>query len=400
MDERFGVPSASELARLVECPNSHKAQAGLAEDESKDSSFGDHVHAFLSGDMPWDELTPQEQASAELCADAEQWHVDAWKYESEDLFDIRETRLGLTAMNTVLETAKFPKAAYQFTGKMDLLVIQGKRGLLIDFKSLRPDVEDPVDNAQLMGLAVLVAERYNLVSIRAVIIAPFQARKPPVDYDARGLQMARIWLAQTLENERNSTEADRKPGKWCKYCKAALKGCSALHHGVLQEVETVNPMAIAGMPGEQQRSAMWSIAMNRTPEQHEAAYNGLAMIKRYVDVMEQSFKARVEAGEVPGWIVQESPGNREVEDAQKAYELLAHLGVTQEQVLAACKPSITALDDAVRVASGVKSVTASGAVKYNLTAKDAKRELEAALAPIMTRGNPKKSIIKVNQIEE
>jgi len=397
-DERFGVPSASELARLVECANSHKAQAGIPDDKSKDSSFGDNVHAFLSGDKPWAALTPQEQQSAEACADMEQWHIDAWKEDGE-MTVIRETRLGLTAMNTVVETAKYPNATYQFTGQMDCLVIQGKRGLLIDFKSLHPDIEEPIDNAQMMGNAVLVAECYRLESVKVVIIAPFLPRMPPAIFDDRGLQMARIWLAQTLENERNSTEADRKPGKWCKHCKAALD-CPALHHGVIQAVEVVNPMAIAGMPGDQQRSAMWSMVANLPPEKHEAHYNGLAMIKRYVDVVESSFKARVEAGEMPGYVVQESPGNREVECAQKAYELLAPEGVTQEQVLACCKPSVTGLDEALRVASGVKSVTAKGAVKYNLTAREAKEKLEQILAPVMMRGKNKTKIVKVNQIEE
>lgn len=397
-NERFGVPSASELARLVECPNSHKAQAGIPDDKSKDSSFGDNVHAFLSGDKPWDELTPQEQQSAEACADAEQWHIDAWK-DGDEMTVIRETRLGLTAMNTVVETAKFPNASYQFTGQMDCLVIQGKRGLLIDFKSLHPDIEEPIDNAQMMSNAVLVADRYALSSVKVVIIAPFLPRMPPAVYDLQGIGASKWWLNQLLERARNSTEADRKPGKWCKHCKAALN-CHALHHGVLQSVELVNPASIAGMPGDQQRSAMWSIAMNLPPEKHEAAYNGLAMIKRYVDVVEQSFKARVEAGEMSGYVVQESPGNREVEDAQKAYELLAPEGVTQEQVLACCKPSVTGLDEALRVASGVKSITTKGAVKYNLTAREAKEKLEQILAPVITRGKNKTKIVKVNQIKE
>lgn len=397
-NERFGVPSASELARLVECANSHKAQAGIPDDKSKDSSFGDNVHAFLSGDKPWDELTPQEQQSAEACADQEQWHIDAWKRDGE-MVVIRETRLGLTAMNTVVETAKFPNASYQFTGQMDCLVIQEGRGLLIDFKSLHPDIEEPIDNAQMMGNAVLVADRYALSSVKVVIIAPFLPRMQPAVFDERGLQMARIWLADRLERERNSTEADRKPGKWCKHCKAALT-CKALKHGVLQSVEIVNPASIAGMPGDQQRSAMWGKVMNLSPEKHEAAYNGLAMIKRYVDVMESSFKARVEAGEMPGYGIDVSLGDRIVEDAQKAYELLAPEGVTQEQVLACCKPSVTGLDEALRVASGVKSVTAKGAVKYNLTAREAKEKLEQILAPVMTRGKNKTKIVKVNQIEE
>lgn len=397
-DERFGVPSASELARLVECPNSHKAQAGIPDEKTKDTSFGDNVHFFMCDKKPWDELTPQEQQSAEACADMEQWHIDAWKEDGE-MTVIRETRLGLTAMNSVVKTVEFLNATYLFTGQMDCLAIQGKRGLLIDFKSLHPDIEEPIDNAQMMGNAVLVADRYALSSVKVVIIAPFLPRMPPAIFDERGLQMARVWLKDLLEKERVSTEADRKPGKWCKHCKAALT-CKALKHGVLQAVEVVNPMAIAGMPGDQQRSAMWSMVANLPPEKHEAHYNGLAMIKRYVDVVESSFKARVEAGEMPGYVVQESPGNREVEDAQKAYELLAPEGVTQEQVLACCKPSVTGLDEALRVASGVKSVTAKGAVKYNLTAREAKEKLEQILAPVMTRGKNKTKIVKVNQIEE
>lgn len=397
-NERFNVPSASELFRIVKCPNSHQAQKGIADDASSDSSFGDHVHAFISGDLSWEKLTSEEQRSADSCCDMEQWHVDAWKEDGE-LTYIRETRLGLTAMGTVLETAKFPNANYIFTGKMDCLVIQGKRGLLIEFKSLHPDVEDPVDNEQIMSNAVLCAIRYNLDSVRGVLVAPNQARRYPVDIDMTGINSAKRWLFDLLSRERNSTEADRVAGKWCKHCKAAGI-CKTLKDTVHRSLEIVDPIRIAGLPPEQQRSAMWAIIMSKTPEQHEAAFYGTEMHQRFVDVIRDSFTERVKAGEMPGWTTKETPGNREVEDAQKAYELLAPLGVTQEQVLKACKPSVTMLDEAVRVASGVKTVTASGAVKYNLTAKEAKALTEQKLGSEMTRGKDRVKIIKINQIEE
>lgn len=399
-DERFGVPSASELARLVECPNSHKAQAGLSDDKSKDSSFGDNVHAFLSGDKPWDDLTPQEQQSAEACADAEQWHIDAWKEEGE-MTVIRETRLGLTAMHTVVETAKYPNATYQFTGQMDCLVIQEGRGLLIDFKSLHPDIEEPIDNAQMMGNALLVADRYNLEVVKVVIIAPFLPRMPPAVFDERGLQMARIWLTGLLEKEKASTEADRAPGKWCKHCKARFD-CAALTDGALESTEIINPITLPGGHPDQFLEVKNRFTRLDAGKFANFLERQMPALKVFMAAMEEAkeWRAANDPEFQKFYVVQESPGNREVECAQKAYGLLAPEGVTQEQVLACCKPSVTGLDEALRVASGVKSVTAKGAVKYNLTAREAKEKLEQILAPVMTRGKNKTKIVKVNQIEE
>jgi hypothetical protein len=108
--------------------------------------------------------------------------------------------------------------------------------------------------------------------------------------------------------------------------------------------------------------------------------NGLAMVQRYVDAIKSAAKSR--AGDDPEFqrffTLKTSPGNREINDAQKAFAALEPLGITAEAALAACSMSFGPLEEAVRKASGVKSQTAKRTT-YNLTADQAKKALNAAL---------------------
>ena len=123
-------------------------------------------------------------------------------------------------------------------------------------------------------------------------------------------------------------------------------------------------------------------------------------MKRYVHAIESSFKARVEAGEVPGWRIESKPGNREITDAQKAANALIPLGVTSDDIIAACSIPIGAMEEAARKRSGIKSQTEKRTT-YNLTAKEGKDLVNDALeaAGAIARKADKQELVAVGMLE-
>jgi hypothetical protein len=103
---------------------------------------------------------------------------------------------------------------------------------------------------------------------------------------------------------------------------------------------------------------------------------------------------------MPGWKIETKPGNREVTDAQKAFAGLASLGVTESDMLEAATVSITALEEAVRKRSGIKTQT-DKRTTYNLTSQQAKDALNEALttAGALGRKADKQELVEVGQLK-
>ena len=99
---------------------------------------------------------------------------------------------------------------------------------------------------------------------------------------------------------------------------------------------------------------MWARASALTPEQHIAAYNGLAMVKRYAHAIGASFKARVENGEIPGWGTKEKKGRRSISDVGTVFARAAAHGVTAQAFTAECSIALGALNALLKTATGAK----------------------------------------------
>lgn len=398
-DERRGVPSASGMDRLMNCPASFKMERLAPRDEgNEDAASGTRIHAVLAGFADWDTLTAAEQETCEMCEAQAHRVIAEWgRADTTDI--ICELRLGLTALGTVLNVTPESRAQFLFTGQADLILVTDDSSLVIDYKTGRGDTPVAQANPQLAALAVLVSKRYKVSSVRVAIVQPWAGKPTVADYSTSALTLAEGWLRETLTRAATSMPDDRRAGDWCKYCKARF-ACDTFKTAAIQEIERIQPMSIAGLPPKEQGTAMYARAMEFSPQQHEGAYLGLAMVKRYVHAIESSFKTRVEAGEVPGWKIESKPGNREITDAQKAYNALEPLGVTHEDVLEACSLPIGAMEEAVRKRSGIKSQTEKRTV-YNLTAKEAKERVNDALtaAGAIDRKADKQELVRVNELE-
>lgn len=401
-DERRGLPSASSMQRLIECAASHAMQAALPREEgsSEDAASGTRIHAVLAGEADESTLSPAELETMDMCASALDEVFNAWN-PGGVVHRHLEKRLGLTELGTCVDVTKDTKASIIFTGQADVVFVCGDSALVCDYKTGRAESVEAVENAQVAALAVLVHLRHKVSTVRVAIIAPWCGKPTTADYSINALTLARGWLLETLRNVEEATPEDLKAGEWCKYCRAQF-GCPAFKLAALNQIEKIDPMSIAGMDGKQQRAAMFARAMEMTPEQHIAAWKGLSIVSRYQDAIASSFKQRVEAGQIPGFSIVSRPGNREITDPEKAFNALIPLGVTTEDVLAACTIPVGAMEEAVRIRSGVKSKTEKR-ITYNLTTQQAKDALNAALeaAGAIGRKAEKQEIVETtNRIEE
>lgn len=349
------VPSASRIERINHCPASPQMEkaAPEIEEDTKDADAGNEVHGILSDDVSEDEASASAAQTAEMCEDQVQRLLADWLEYGEPHLGFKELRYGLTKLGNVAIVRDDSRADFIFTGQFDRLYIQGNRGLLIDFKALHGEHTEALNNPQLASLAVLVARRHKLSSVRVALVQPWKGKPTMADYGEGELCRAQVWLVDALQNATAATPDDRHAGKHCNYCKANSV-CQTFRDAQLQAIEVIDPATIAGMDDETQKAAMWARACALTPEQHAAAYNGLAMVKRYAYAIGASFKARVEAGEVPGYTIREKKGKRSISDVATVFSRAAAQGVTAEAFTAECSIALGALNTLLKTATGAK----------------------------------------------
>lgn len=401
LDQRRGVPSASGMQRLHECPPSFDLERlAPPEEHREDAASGTRIHAVLALEADAATLSMAELETCDMCNDASMKVIEEWNgapgmvTPDQTLY---ERRLGLTAFGKVLDVMPESTADFIFTGQADLILVKGKRGLVIDYKTGRGDTAEAIDNAQLAALAVLVWLRYGVDEIRVAIVQPWAGKPTIADYTENALLLAKGWLLDTINAASMSTPEDVRAGEWCKWCKAKAT-CPALRTAALQTIEVLDSATVPH--GDMQRSALFARAMELSPERLLGAYRGLAMVKMMAAAIEGAFRQRVTDGEMPGWTVETKPGNREVTDVQKAFAALAPLGVTDGDMLEASSVSITALEEAVRKRSGIKSQTPKR-ITYNLTSQQAKDALNDALNRVGALGRKadKTELVEVHAME-
>ena len=334
------VPSASKLHRIMNCPASHKAElaAGDVPENTRDADEGQDVHGVLSDDLSADDVSYSAAQTAEMCdSDADRLLAE-WQDPSGEPLGYKEVRYALIKVGVRHFVAlATPDMIVEpiFTGQFDRLYIQGERGLLIDFKALHGKHASALENPQLMGLAVLVAKRHKLTSLRVALVQPWKGKPTVADYDAHGIDLAASVLSNALEDERIAGPEDRRAGDWCTHCKARFT-CPTKRTQNIAALDVVQPETLPADP-ETRNKAVFARMAEMTPQQLiHIEKNVIKLMGVFIASHKAIFKQRVEAGEIPGFAIKTSQGNREITDAQKAFDALAPLGVTAEDILACC----------------------------------------------------------------
>jgi RecB family exonuclease len=357
LDERRGVPSASGMDRLHNCPASFEMERHAPPEEHReDAASGTRIHAVLAGLAAPDTLSAAELETHDMCAAQAEQVVNEWAQPSEyDIEMLYEQRIGITQLGTALDVTPKSPASFRFTGQADMVILDGDRALVIDYKTGRGDTPVAQENPQLAALAVLVYLRYRVTSVRVAIVQPWAGKPTVSDYSESALQLAHSWLIVSLNAAETSTPDDARAGDHCKWCKAKAI-CDTFKNAAIQEVEAIETATIAGLDGETQRKAMWARALDLPAARLAAAVNGLAMVKRYVATIEGVAKARAENDPEfqQFFTLREKKGKRSIMDVTKVFNACAVHGVTADDFTNHCSIGLGDVKELLRNATKVK----------------------------------------------
>jgi hypothetical protein len=208
-DERQGLPSASETERIALCPAAFLRAKNQPDPPSDIAQTGTRIHeAVETGDR--DGLTISEERLADECTQL------ALIVHDECGFDptgdaIKEKRLWLTHHKTYL----------LMSGKPDLVVIDGDRALVIDYKTGYLETLEASQNLQLRTLAVLVAANHDVNEVSVAIVQPnIRPGYSIARYDERDLDLAERQLRKILDDAQDENAVANPGEKQCRYCKA------------------------------------------------------------------------------------------------------------------------------------------------------------------------------------
>ena len=357
-DPRRGLPSASSLERLHNCPGSWLATKDMPEESNADSEAGTRIHKALeTGDFTG--LTADEEQTADLCQIQTRQVMADWNPDMDGIA-YKEQRLGITRIGGVVKVTDDTKADLVFTGQADLIVIDGKRGLVLDYKTGRGEVADASENLQLRGLAVMAAWVWRLESVRVAIVQPWAGPASVADYDETTLDMSRRWLLRLLDKVNAATPNDLNPGDWCHYCKAKAV-CPALRDVALEPVEH---MALT-LPADDAtaRAALFARAMEMPYQRLVGLYERLNLVRWYQAAIEGAMRKRVEEGEIPGYRMKPGQMREKIVDVGKVWAKCEELGVKAEVFTGACSVTKDALKTLLRNATGAKGKALDATIK-------------------------------------
>lgn len=395
-DPRRGLPSWSNLDRDENCPAAHAMaqeakRQGLEPPPDECADSGTLIHRYLEteADEDFAALNHGQQETAERCLAQKHELVQAWMIPSgPNLTHLKEHRLGLTVVGTVVDVTPETRAALISTGMADLIVLDlhHRRALIVDWKTGWLDVSPATVNKQLRGLAAAAAVRWNLLSVRVAIVHPMKGQPTVADFDDAALDHAMVWLEHVTEETR--WQHSPKAGDWCRYCPA-----KALCPSLREEATSQSTVLFQdGLPPDNQQSAMIARALDLPPETLARLLKGRRMIGWYVNAIEAAARILLERGDtVPCYEIQEKNGKRKIEDTDAASKAVAPLlagaeGGVMAALLRCASLRPAALTEEVQKASG-RARKADGTPKkvgWNLNATKAKEKLAEVLGGLLT----------------
>lgn len=356
MDERQGLPSASGIERLALCPGSFRLERGQPDTSSAESESGTRIHDYLhmGGVVLSDaELEVAESIQTLINKMLVQWAGEDYTRACE----YREERIFIEDLD-----------GFAFaSGKFDYLAILGNKGLVIDAKTGRGDVQDPRENLQLRALAVAVAGKHQLTEVTVGIAQPLATMEPAMCcYGPEDLRRAYFELRAITDSARQD-DAPLNPGdEQCKYCKAALI-CPARKAQVEQlAITTIHETGLT--VSNQDLVALL--------DKCGPAAKMIATIKA------EAFRRAEEDPEAwreLGFEIVTPKGRGEISDLPAVTKKLNTLGVPWEDISARCKMPKGAVKELLRPVAKAQGLTLKDAewsvLKDNCTQKPGKPKL-------------------------
>lgn len=352
LDPRFGVPSASAMSRIENCPGSWHATKDLPEDQSPDAAKGTDLHAKLESDDTDAESMSDEWALARAIEQRGAIVEEYFQGQPVEIFT--EVRLGLTSIGGTVFVNADTKIALHFTGQADFIAISEGRGLVVDYKMLYGQHQAAPENSQLRALAILAAGKWRLREVRVAKVQPRLCAPSLADYDAAALWASRQALLDALWKANNATPADLKAGDWCQWCKARA-ACPALRAKALVPVHS--PLTLR-LPEDDKtaRAALFARAMELDAETLASYMKDLKLMGWVANAIEEAAKTRAKDDPAFQQYYRLKPGvvREKIVDVGAVFQRVAALGVTADEFTSACSLPKNKLEPMVRKATGAK----------------------------------------------
>jgi hypothetical protein len=341
MDERGNLPSASAASRYAACLGSWQLERQVAEIESSgDAATGNRIHAAL-GLEPVTNLTTDETYIIDRCREQEAELVkQVFSTSTEEPQVFREKRLWSLQNYGLGEEDK-----RLWSGKPDVVYVEGNSALIIDYKSGRGSVENAAENLQLRCLVALLHESFGftLEAITVAIVQPLAGPPSVATYELGDLMDA-VRESQSLMAAIMQSDQPRTPSESaCKYCKGKPY-CSEA-----RELAVTGPLANApeGITPD-------AIASTLTSSHLAQFLDRAAQAEAVIEACRSEARRRLTEGEtVEGWALKDGSVRESISNSEIVASRFLELG-TYEQLSPAITLNKTKLKDAVKLATGTK----------------------------------------------
>lgn len=352
-DPRQGYPSASGMYRLAACPGSWQIESQCPEEPESDAAAeGTLIHRALAGEMPYTDLSDDQQSCFFRCREQE--------------FRLVSQFFGDTEMVTIREHRYWYEwghdhGVYHYSGQPDVVHLEGSTALVIDYKTGRVAVDDAAGNWQLRALALAVWDNHPAVEVVvAAIIQPRVAEQPTaVVYSESDLRQAAVDI-DALFDAVYSVDAPLVAGDHCKWCRGKSV-CPKLQNA-----------ALAVLPAQiDTPERIKATAPQLTGQELAAILPKAEVAQMYIDAVKAHAKQLLlSGGEIPGYELKQGASRREITDPAQAFVAVSDT-VTAAEFAGCCTVKIGELEEVYTKATGLKK-------------KDAKAALAEVLGEVLT----------------
>lgn len=309
--ERGNWTSASNAMADSLCIGRHRAQDGIPDDESKDSTFGDEVHAALAK-QDASGLTVEQERVYEDSLVVEKKIVDFYfKDEQTNMQIVREHRFWV----------HWPDGN-QHSGQTDVVYRRGTKALIIEYKSLPGEVAASPTNMQLRDQVVLVFSNTTLLlEIATAVVQPLVTHNPYITiYSNNDIERSGVELYDRVV--KSNAGGPRTAGQvQCKFCKAKS---ACVEYSRYASIMTPQPVTLVGVP-----VALW------TPEMRKQFCDHFSVAQKWLDMVwaEMEKGALIDPSFVPGYAMQEGTPREKIVNLQSVFDRASKWGVPLEAFL-------------------------------------------------------------------
>lgn len=340
-DERFGLPSASAMDRVVNCPGSVSLE--LICPPTKEEAVteqGDRIHKALETSETIG-LTPEDIKIYSRLKNLEDEAHANWQSE----FSIEEHSLSREQRLWINHPQTFKPLC---SAKLDLFFIATGRALVIDWKTGFKDATPSESNWQLRTqLVALYQSNPTLKHIRVAIgQSRFITKFDFCDYTLADIQHSERELLHHLWKA-EQPDAPRRPGDHCRYCKARGFCKEAAAWSLVPVIEVGN---IEAKSAKQSKSVVRDRVSKLSLEACAAIWERSKIANQIFDCIEERLKdLPVDELNQLGLGLKETGSVRECTDAQKLFEILYENGLCtdEKEFTTFLKPALTKMEDVV-----------------------------------------------------